>query len=434
MTSVRRYLISVLIAILVLTSFLAALQSYRLSADRARELFDQDLQLVAAAILQQYQVDSVSFEQSMAVQLMHEQQMLYRSEQAPAQAVGAPEGFSEQNFSGKRWRVFVQNSSNGWHIMVAQPLQQRLQLADEVVTASIYPVVLSLPLQALLIWLVVSRALRPLNTFSKELTSRKANELTPVTLEQVPQELAPVLLSTNHLFERLSAAFAREKRFASDVAHELRTPLSVLEITLHNALTRWQQQGMSQTDESMQALRDGVDRMRQLIEQIMLLNRTNPDNFQAKMQPLDLAALCREVVADCYLQLERKQQNISIEGEEHLQISADAFALRLVISNLLGNAIKYTPDGGQIKLTLSRGDKTAILDVSDSGPGIDPDEYEQVFNRFYRIGGDRHQAGVPGSGLGLAIVKDIVLLHSGTINLAKSQFDSGLNVRVELPL
>lgn len=434
MTSVRRYLISVLIAILVLTSFLAALQSYRLSADRARELFDQDLQLVAAAIMQQYQVDSVSFEQSMAVQLMHEQQMLYRSEQAPAQAVGAPGGFSEQNFSGKRWRVFVQNSSNGWHIMVAQPLQQRLQLADEVVTASIYPVVLSLPLQALLIWLVVSRALRPLNTFSKELTSRKANELTPVTLEQVPQELAPVLLSTNHLFERLSAAFAREKRFASDVAHELRTPLSVLEITLHNALTRWQQQGMSQTDESMQALRDGVDRMRQLIEQIMLLNRTNPDNFQAKMQPLDLAALCREVVADCYLQLERKQQNISIEGEEHLQISADAFALRLVVSNLLGNAIKYTPDGGQIKLTLSRGDKTAILDVSDSGPGIDPDEYEQVFNRFYRIGGDRHQAGVPGSGLGLAIVKDIVLLHSGTINLAKSQFDSGLNVRVELPL
>ena len=273
-----------------------------------------------------------------------------------------------------------------------------------------------------------------MNTFSKELTSRKSNELTPVTLEQVPQELAPVLLSTNHLFERLSAAFAREKRFASDVAHELRTPLSVLEITLHNALTRWQQQGMSQTDESMQALRDGVDRMRQLIEQIMLLNRTNPDNFQAKMQPLDLAALCREVVADCYLQLERKQQNISIEGEEHLQISADAFALRLVVSNLLGNAIKYTPDGGQIKLTLSRGDKTAILDVSDSGPGIDPEEYEQVFNRFYRIGGDRHQAGVPGSGLGLAIVKDIVLLHSGTINLAKSEFDSGLNVRVELPL
>src|SRR5690606_39109217 len=175
-------------------------------------------------------------------------------------------------------------------------------------------------------------ALRPLNAFSKELTSRKANELTPVTLEQVPQELAPVLLSTNHLFERLSAAFAREKRFASDVAHELRTPLSVLEITLHNALTRWQQQGMSQSDESMQALRDGVDRMRQLIEQIMPLNCTQPDKFKAKMQTIDLAALCRDVVADCYNQLQQKQHKISSEGEEHLQINADAFALRLVVS------------------------------------------------------------------------------------------------------
>ena len=434
MTSVRSYLISVLIALLVLTSFLAALQSYRLSVDRAKELFDQDLQLVAAAIMQQYQADNVRFEPSMAVQLLQDEQMLYRSEQAPKMPVIAPDGFSEQNFSGKRWRVYVQSSSQGWRIMVAQPLQQRLQLADEVITASVYPVVLSLPLQALLIWLVVSRALYPLNAFSKELTSRKANQLTPVTLEQVPRELAPVLSSTNHLFERLSAAFAREKRFASDVAHELRTPLSVLEITLHNALTHWQMQGMPQTDESLQALRDGVDRMRQLIEQILLLNRTNPDNFQAKMLPLDLSALCREVVADCFNQLEQKQQQISIEGEEHLQLSADAFALRLVVSNLLGNAIKYTPAAGQIKMTLSSTDSKAKLEVADSGPGIAESEYEQVFNRFYRIGGDRHQSGVPGSGLGLAIVRDIVLLHNGSITLAKSEFDSGLKVTVELPL
>ena len=158
MTSVRRYLISVLIALLVLTSFLAALQSYRLSADRARELFDQDLQLVAAAIMQQYQADSVNFEQAMAVQLIQHGQIRYRSEQAPAEPILAPEGFSEQNFSGRRWRVYAQSSNNGWHIMVAQPVQQRLQLADEVITASIYPVVLSLPIQALLIWLVVSRA------------------------------------------------------------------------------------------------------------------------------------------------------------------------------------------------------------------------------------------------------------------------------------
>lgn len=434
MTSVRRYLVSVLLAVLVLTSFLAALQSYRLSADRARDLFDQDLQLVAATILQHYQSSEVNAGQGMAVQLIKDGTIQFRTEQAPIQVFNAPEGFSEQNFSGQRWRVFMQQQSDGWQILVAQPIQQRLQLADEVITASIYPVVLSLPLQALLIWLVVSRALKPLKELSTELTSRKANELAPVTLKLVPKELKPVLSSTNKLFERLSSAFAREKRFASDVAHELRTPLSVLEITLHNAITRWQQQGMSQSDESMLALQAGVERMRQLIEQIMLLNRTHPDNFQAKTQQLDWAALCRDVVADWYGQVEQKQHQISIEGEEHLVVKADEFALRLLVSNLLGNAIKYTPAQGQIKLTLSQTEQCAVLEVADSGPGISEQEYEQVFNRFYRVGGDRHQSGAPGSGLGLAIVKDIVMLHNGKISLGRSEFASGLNVKVELPL
>jgi len=434
MTSVRRYLISVLIAVLVLTSFLAALQSYRLSADRAAELFDQDLELVAAAILNQYQMQAPQSGQGLAIQLVQQGNVTYASEQAPRERLKAPEGFSEQNFSGKRWRVYLQHSENNSQVMVAQPLQQRLQLADEVITASIYPVVLSLPFQALLIWLVVSRALRPLHEFSTQLTSRKANELTPVTLTQVPAELKPVLSSTNSLFERLSGAFAREKRFASDVAHELRTPLSVLEITLFNALTHWKQQGMSDKDENMVALQKGVERMRHLIEQIMLLNRTHPDNFQAKTKLLDWAALCRDVVADWYSQLEQKRQQISIEGEEHLEVKADEFALRLLVSNLLGNAIKYTPMHGQIMLTLIHTQDAAVLEVADSGPGIAPEEYQQVFNRFYRVGGDRHHSGAPGSGLGLAIVKDIVMLHNGKISLGKSDFDSGLKVRVELPL
>lgn len=435
MTSVRRYLISVLIALLVLTSFLAALQSYRLSAARATELFDQDLQLVAASILQHYQPEDDGVTDSgLAVQLFRQQQLIFSNALAPATPLNAPVGFSEQNFQGKRWRVYVEQRSADWRIMVAQPLQQRLQLADEVITASLYPVVLSLPLQALLIWLVVSRALKPLKSLSAELTSRKASELTPIRLSQVPLELQPVLSATNTLFERLSAAFEREKRFASDVAHELRTPLSVLQITLHNAITEAQRQGVAQDDTAMQALQDGVERMRQLIEQIMLLNRTHPDNFQANTKPLDWAALCRAVVAENFSQLERREQQISIEGLEHLEVKADEFALRLLVSNLLGNAIKYTPPGGQIKLTLSKINNNAVLDVADSGPGIPEQEYQQVFNRFYRVGGDRHQSGAPGSGLGLAIVKELVQLHGGTIRLGRSEFATGLKVTVELPL
>ena len=434
MTSVRRYLISVLIALLVLTSFLAALQSYRLSADRASVLFDQDLQLVAASILQHYHVNTSGVEQGLAVQLSQQGQLVFHNALAPALQLEAPLGFSEQNFLGKRWRVYIEQADEQWRIMVAQPLQQRLQLADEVITASLYPVILSLPLQALLIWLVVSRALKPLSALSAELTARKSSELKPITLSQIPEELQPVLNATNTLFERLSAAFEREKRFASDVAHELRTPLSVLQITLHNAITHARQQGIPQDDAAMQALQEGVERMRQLIEQIMLLNRTHPDNFQANTKPLDWAALCRSVVAEQFSQLESRQQQISIEGLEHLEVKADEFALRLLVANLLGNAIKYTPVGGKIILTLSSTVTNAVLEVADSGPGIPEQEYNQVFNRFYRVGGDRHQSGAPGSGLGLSIVKELVQLHGGNIMLGRSDFASGLKVTVELPL
>ncbi len=147
------------------------------------------------------------------------------------------------------------------------------------ITASIYPVVLSLPLQALLIWLVVSKALSPIKRFSAQLSSKKANDLSPVELDQVPAELDQMLKTTNQLFARLADAFEREKRFASDVAHELRTPLSVLQVNLHNASSQWQRCGISDPEGSMLALQAGVERMSALIEQIMLLNRTNPERF-----------------------------------------------------------------------------------------------------------------------------------------------------------
>ncbi|HJS14583.1 MAG TPA: ATP-binding protein, partial [Rheinheimera sp.] len=364
--------------------------------------------------------------------------LVYRSALAPETSMSEAEGFSEHNFAGKRWRVFRQTPTDLLTVIVAQPLKQRQQLADEVITASIYPVVLSLPLQALLIWLVVSKALSPIKRFSAQLSSKKANDLSPVELDQVPAELDQMLKTTNQLFARLADAFEREKRFASDVAHELRTPLSVLQVNLHNASSQWQRSGISDPEGSMLALQAGVERMSALIEQIMLLNRTNPEHFQARTEQLDLAGLCRQVVADWYPQIDSKQQQIELLGLEHLSLKGDAFALRLLVSNLVGNASKYTQAGGSIQLELStqlsNEQQQAILVVQDNGPGIAPEEYTRVFDRFYRVGGDRHQSGTIGSGLGLAIVRDIVVLHQGRISLGASDFSNGLKVTVELPL
>ncbi len=469
MTSIRRYLLTLLIAVLTLCSFLAALQSYRLSVSRADQLLDADLTVLAASLMLPYQQWSQSLRgtdlqlpvlpdlpandvakvpatlnaSQHAVQIWQGQQLVFRSAIAPASRITAPEGFSEQNFSGQRWRTYRQPEIAGIQIVVAQPLQQRQQLTDEVVLASIYPVVLSLPLQALFIWLVVSKGLSPLRRFAQQLASKKADDLTPVSLPQVPAELSQVLASTNQLLARLNDAFVREKRFASDVAHELRTPLSVLQVNLYNASLQWQQAGVSDPAGVMPALQQGVERMSQLIEQIMLLNRTNPDHFQAKLQPLDLTALCREVIAQLYPKIQQKAQQIALTGAEQCWIKADAFALRVLLVNLLGNAIKYTPTQGQFMLDIvplptrdvnapaELGQQVQLV-LEDSGPGIAASEYERVFDRFYRIGGDRHQSGEPGSGLGLAIVRDIVTLHQGSLQLAKSRFASGLKVTVQL--
>jgi two-component system sensor histidine kinase QseC len=436
MISIRRYLVTLLIAFLTLTSFLAALQSYRESSAQAQRLFDEDLKALAASVLAPYlQTNTelaVDFNTANAIQLWQGNTLLYHSAQTPSTALSLEDGYSEQNFAGKRWQTFRQTNAD-FTVIVAQPLQDRLALSDQVVLASIYPVVLSLPVQALLIWLLVGRGLRPLLELARQLTQKKADDLTPLTLEQTPQELDQMLSSTNQLLARLDDAFAREKRFAADVAHELRTPLAVLQVNLHNAQQRWKEAGVSDPDQIMVALQDGVRRMSALIEQIMLLNRTNPAHFSAQLQSLDLASLCREVVAELYPQIELRQQQIALDGEDSVRLDGDAFALKLLLLNLVGNASKYTPDGGQIQLLLARSAQTVSLIVEDSGPGIAPEEYQRVFERFYRVGGDRHQSGQPGSGLGLAIVRDIALLHQGSLTLGRSAL-GGLCVKLELPL
>lgn len=453
MRSIRSYLVTVLIALLTLTSFLAALQGYRHSSEQAGRMFDEDLQVLAASLLDLYQeapsaapalLPSDVYQSGLnAVQVFRQGQLIYRNHSAPARPIDVASGFSEQNFLGQRWRTYrIEDAASGLTVISAQPLHGRQNLADEVVLASIYPVVLSLPLQVLLIWWVVSRGLQPLRRLAEQLSAKKADDLSPLTLDEataatnlqqtgtVPRELVPVLHTTNHLFARLRLAFEREKRFAADVAHELRTPLSVLQVQLFNAEQRWLEAKLP-VDE-LSALKGGVERMSHLIEQILLLNRTNPEQFHARLQTLDLAEVCRTQIVELYPKFEQKQQDISLIGDDSIMLMGDAFALPLLVRNLLGNANKYTPEGGAIQLQLSQiGNDSVQLTVADSGPGIAADEYDKVFQRFYRVGGDRQRE--TGSGLGLAICQEIARLHQGQLQLGRSVL-GGLQVTVALPL
>lgn len=486
MTSIRGYLVTVLIALLTLTSFLAALQGYRQSSQQAARLFDEDLQVLAASLLDLYQeapassLPSLPSEHSRgglnAVQVFRHGSMIYRNHSAPTRPIDAVEGFSEQNFLGQRWRTFkLHDAVSQLDVITAQPLYGRQHLANEVVLSSIYPIVISLPLQALLIWLVVSRGLAPLRHVAEQLARKKADDLSPLQLSadalipathfshrelafgvensqtssstavstafsnmallhaRVPSELAPVLDTTNHLLARLRDAFEREKRFAADVAHELRTPLSVLQVQLFNAEQRWLAAQLPL--EELSALKHGVERMSQLVEQILLLNRTNAEQFQARLQPLDLVTICRNQLVELYGQFDSKQQEIELVGDAlqdngGASLLGDAFALPLLVKNLMVNANKYTPQGGRIRVSVSATELNWCIEVADSGPGIEPSEYSKVFQRFYRVGGDRQRE--TGSGLGLAICAEIAQLHQGYLQLGTADL-GGLSVKLFLP-
>ncbi len=437
MKSIRLFLLLSLLATITLVNFVALLHGYQSSMEKAQSLFDSRLESTARLIA------SANSEQGIQQGIAEQQtpytyfqiwdsggkQLLTRSRNAPEFVTGElSEGFHEVNFDSYRWRNFVYRDQhlNRW-IVVAERIDIRYSLAEEVVLESLLPIVIAIPVAALIIWLAVGIGLKPLRQFADQVRAKRADDLSPIQLERVPYELMTVVSNTNALLGRLDDAFDREQRFASDAAHELRTPISVLKVHLHNLKQR-----LGEGDEDIALLRAGIERMGHLIEQILALYRTSPDQASARFERLNLYKLAQNVIAGDFVIFENKQQTISLEGKSAF-IAGNRFALETMLQNLLSNANKYTPDGGEIRVTVQALEKTVELKVEDSGPGIPADEYPRVFERFYRVHGDRHDSGELGCGLGLTIVSHIVELHHGQIQLGPSSLGQGLAVTIELP-
>ncbi|MDP5032608.1 MAG: ATP-binding protein [Paraglaciecola sp.] len=428
--SIRRYLTLILISVITLVTFASAIQGYRSSMLKAASVFDDELKSLALILASTslHSSSKIDLDQSaFTFQIWQDNHVLVSSNQQLTSAIGNfSEGFGENNFLAQRWRTYSHwlAEQNQW-IIVAQPLSYRFELAENVILAAVTPLVISIAILAALTFLIISRGLLPLNLLSEALKIKKADDLRPLSAIPQAAELVPVVNTLNQLFERLESAFVREKRFASDAAHELRTPLSVLKINAHNLAIELQAQQQPMTN--MTFLQQGIERMSHVVEQILLLNRTNPEQYRGKFVRLDLTTLCQNVIATVYPQIAQKQQEIELLGECG-HVVGDEFALEILLQNLISNASKYTPDFGQIRVTLRQLKGEIVVNVEDSGPGMAPSEYALVFERFYRIGGDRHASNVPGCGLGLAIAKHIAQLHHATLSLSHSETLGGLAV------
>jgi two-component system sensor histidine kinase QseC len=459
MNSIRTSLVAMLIAAFVLVSFLAALKGYRSSMAEAEKLLDSQLQYLSDVLLMSVPAlvkadtepptDSAAPAPGLtqvaaapgggfAFQVWRDGVLLLASPGAPADSLNAlVEGYRFANFSGYRWRTLtVRRADGSWHI-VAERADLRHILAEKVVLESVLPLLLWLPAAAGLIWVLVGWGLRPLRELSTQINSKRGDNLEPLGLADSPAELVPVVSATNSLLARLSAAIEREKHFASHAAHELRTPLSVLKVHLHN-LSGELPAGHS----ALRHANAGVERMHNLVEQILDLNRTNPEIIKAKFQPVDLHSLAQRVTAAAWPMFSARSQILSLTGGPVL-MHGDEAMLETLLQNLLSNANKYTPEGGEVRVFAGRAHDGAQLRVEDSGPGIPAQHRELVFQRFYRVNpadyGGRESGldaagGAPGSGLGLAIVQHIVHLHNARISLGENHWGTGLAVTVDFSL
>lgn len=433
MRSIRAYLILALVATIFLANFVAAFHGYHRSIAAGDRLMDKQL-IEMAQSLEQFDAAAAPppanlFGDSRLYQIADSSaRLLFRSANAPSEAIaGLVPGYNFASHNGLRWRIYVLRDIQDRWIIAAQRSDLYARLVEQMVLESILPIVWVLPVIALLVLVIVGIGLQPLKKLAGTLLQRRPGELTPVDSGGYPAELTVVVASINELLGRLTDAFEREQRFAADAAHELRTPLAAIKVNLHNLGS---EQHLDRA--ALRQLEGSVDRMGRSIEQILTLYRFSPERLLAAATRCNLRQLAQQAIIDLYDGCAAKQQNIELDAAP-IEIEGNEFALLALLRNLIDNAVKYTPAGGAIRVAIAAVDGIARIDVEDSGPGVPAEDYKRVFDRFYRVGGDRHASKVIGSGLGLSIVQHIVNLHGGRIALGKSRL-GGLKVEISLPL
>jgi two-component system, OmpR family, sensor histidine kinase QseC len=337
-------------------------------------------------------------------------------------------GFSDREIQKHNWRVYAdQDPATGAKIIVAELYDIRNKLADDITGSNARILLVTYPLFGILVWVIIGLALRSITRVTNEISNRASTYLEPVDANNIPIEIKPLVIELNQLFIRLKLAFERNKRFAADAAHELRTPLAALKTQAQVALKA---DNEDDRDNALIKVLQGVDRSSHMVAQLLTLSRLGQEEGLSDIKPVDLHKLASEVLA--YLVPVALEKNIDIElGPVPFfhTVLGNEIILSVLIRNIVDNAIRYTPQGGEVKVRVLNEQGKIILRVTDSGPGIPPELRERVFERFFRILGTT----ASGSGLGLAIVNQITQLHHGQISLGTPPNGIGLQFDVVLP-
>jgi len=316
-------------------------------------------------------------------------------------------------------------------VLVAETTGKRDKARRELIASRLVQDLAVVVFAVLAVWLAVGAVFRPLEQVARQVRSRSAADLKPLPEGNAPREVLPLIEALNRLFGRIGDTQDSQRRFIENAAHQLRTPLAALKGQVELASGDARQLGAVSEPLAQRLGRIGeaTTRVTHLANQLLTLSRSDRTSHDtASRKSLQLSELVGDAVAAQIDRAIARDQDLGAETQP-VAVRAVEWELRELLSNLIDNAIRYTPPGGQITVRCAPEGDGACLEVEDSGPGIPPAERERVFERFYRL----PSAPAGGTGLGLAIVHDIAALYDATVEILDPPKGSGTTVRVRFP-
>lgn len=437
--SVKRRLLLGLLAATLLAWLATLLLSYLDTRHELDEMLDAHLAQSAALVIAQagHEVEEIDTEHAPQLHRYGRKvafQIWEQGSRLRLHSVSAPnvrlsprdDGFSDMVVDGKKWRVFsAWDEERRYLVQVGERREVRDELAENIAEHLLRPLLVTLPVLGLLIWFGVARGLRPLTALSHQVAERHPDNLAPLEADAAPAEVAPLVEGLNRLFARVRISLDNERRFTADAAHELRTPLAAIK-------TQAQVARAATTDEERSHALDnvlaGCDRTAHLVEQLLTLARLEPEQLSRRDRH-DLRAIAIATVSELAPAAIDKDIDIHLTEGAPVKASCEPALIRILMRNLIDNAIRYSPSGSAVRVTVAKTAAGAEFSVTDQGPGIPVEEKEQVWERFYRALG----TGETGSGLGLSIVKRIADIHGARVTMAEGDAGKGLRVKVAFP-
>jgi len=329
-------------------------------------------------------------------------------------------GFATIHAAGDDWRVYRIDSPRR-SVQVAQRMSVQTEMAEAAALEAGLPVLIAIPLAWLAIGWALARVFGRLLLVERQIAARGVESIDPIPVGDVPAEVLPLVQAMNDLIGRIRMAVEHQRRFVADAAHELRTPLAALQIQIDNLAAA----EFSSRDRSLGEIRAGIRRTARLADQLLRMARLEEDQ-PSTQESVDLTAVVTQCVADFVPIAVAKGVDLGMVASDRVTVTGTVNDLKMLFGNLIENAIRYTPGGGTIDVSIHRAGLFTAIEIADTGCGIAEENMPRVFNRFFRAASDDSD----GSGLGLSIVAAVAKHHGFRVVLQNRDDRRGLRAQI----